>query len=61
MLRLLLRKKKRTKKEKKKTSSRFLIVIFIFAKPTDGLIEINDVLNQIKRGSLVKHLDYDYT
>ena len=61
VLRLLLRKKKRTKKEKKKTSSRFLIIIFIFAQPTDGLIEINDVLNQIKRGSLVKHLDHDYT
>ena len=61
VLRLLLRKKKRTKKEKKKTSSRFLIVIFIFAKPADGLIEINDVLNQIKRGSLVKHLGHCYT
>lgn len=34
---------------------------FCIAYAADGLIEINDVLNQIKRGSLVKHLGHSYT
>ena len=34
---------------------------FCIAYTADGLIEINDVLNQIKRGNLVKHLGHCYT
>ena len=49
-------KKKEEDKKREEENKLKVYDYFFFAQPTDGLIEINDVLTQIKRNSLVKQL-----